>query len=603
MQIQSTLIQDTFAEAFRMWACRLIITAADKQWALTAAQVVTGYGTSVIGCDTEAGIERFLTPSETPDARPGVSVMFFAFNAEKLAKAIPNRVGQCLMTCPTIAAYDGLPNVTPTEDSARLDLGKKMRFFGDGNQKSKVLAGRRYWRVPIMEGEFLVEESFGAVKAIGGGNLLICGTTQPSALKAAQAAVKAIQSSAASAYTGVIMPFPGGIVRSGSKVGSRYKGMFASTNDEYCPTLAGRPRSKLSKAATSVYEIVINGLDKNAIANAMRIGMQAAAGPGTAAISAGNYGGNLGKFHFKLHEILNTNSGVPSAQPAQPASEKPASSSATLPIPSLTLTYKKSTPKSRRPLDGSFLIPEKLLALPPDQLAAFQIQTLSGPAPLADLFDITHSEASAPGGIHVHNLPILDLVGQSMAVGSLTIHGSTGHLTGASMSGGTLRILGSTGDKLGGPALGTSGGDRGMTGGTIFVSKNTGAFAGQRMRRGIILIQGSAGLSPGYRMLAGTIIIGAGTLAAPGLEMRRGTIMALQGHPITNPQHLSKETDIQPDACVALGLILNHARSLGLKVNPKLFSSTWSLFSGDTNELNRGEVWTPMTSEISATAK
>ncbi len=592
MQIAGTLIQDTFAEAFRMWGCRLIITAADKHWALTAAQVVTGYAASVIGCDTEAGIERFLTPAETPDARPGVSLMFFTFNAEKLAKAIPNRVGQCLMTCPTIAVYDGLPHVTPTEDSARLDLGKKMRFFGDGNQKSKVIAGRRYWRVPIMEGEFLVEESFGAVKAIGGGNLLICGITQPAALKAAQTAVKAVQQSASKAYTGVIMPFPGGIVRSGSKVGSRYKGMFASTNDEYCPTLAGRPRSKLSKAATSVYEIVINGLDKSAIANAMRTAIHAAAGTGTAAISAGNYGGTLGKFHFKLHEILS----VPPATGTVPLLQQDRPPSSSDSAPSLTLTYKKSTPKTLRPIDGSFLNPAKLLALPPDQLADLEIQTLSGPIPLSQLFDIARDTASAPG-LHVKNLPLLDLIGQSMASDSLTIHGNTGHLTGASMSGGILRILGSAGDKLGGPAPGS---DRGITGGTIIVSKNAGNFAAQRMRRGMIIVQGSAGQAPGYRMLAGTLIIAKGPLIAPGLQMRRGTIMALDAHPITNSQHLLKESDIQPDACVALGLILSHVKSLGVKINSKLHRSTWSLHSGDTTELNRGEIWTPATN---ATAK
>lgn len=299
MQIEGTYIEDEFAEAFRMWAVRLIVTAIDRDWLHTAVREATGYGTSVIGCDAEAGLERELPADQTPDGRPGAELLFFAFNARALEKAVPNRVGQCLMTCPTTAVFDGMPDVQTTEDSVRIPLGARLRYFGDGFQKSKVVAGRRYFRVPVMDGEFLVEASIGAVKAIGGGNILICGRDQRVTLNAARRAVDAV-----APLPGVITPFPGGVVRSGSKVGSRYKALFASTNDAYCPTLRSRTESKLREGAGCTYEIVINGLSESAIAGAMRAAIHAAAGPGIVAISAGNYGGKLGKFHFKLRQVL-----------------------------------------------------------------------------------------------------------------------------------------------------------------------------------------------------------------------------------------------------------------------------------------------------------
>ncbi len=301
MHCQGVIIQETFAEAFRMWSARLIVTALDAHWLDAAIREATGYGASVIGCDAEAGLERMLTPDQTPDGRVGASLLFFAFNAEKLSKAVVNRVGQCLMTCPTTAVFDGLPDVVAGEDSTRFEVGARLRFFGDGHQKSKLLEGRRYWRVPVMDGEFLLEEDVGAAKAIGGGNFLLCGPNQAHTLAAARRAVDAI-----ALLPDVITPFPGGVVRSGSKVGSKYKGMFASTNDAFCPTLASRVETELPDNAGCVYEIVINGLSRDAIARAMVVGIQAACSrpDDLVAISAGNYGGKLGKFHFKLHELM-----------------------------------------------------------------------------------------------------------------------------------------------------------------------------------------------------------------------------------------------------------------------------------------------------------
>jgi formylmethanofuran--tetrahydromethanopterin N-formyltransferase len=290
-------IVDTFAEAFGMRAARVVITAATPAWARTAAQSMTGFATSVIGCKVEAGIESVLSPDQTPDGRPGVQALVFAFDTDGLGARLAERVGQTVLTCVTSACFDGLPDAPE-----RVFAGGQVRHFGDRFQASKVIAGRRYWRIPVMEGEFLVEESFGVQKGIGGGNFLILGATQAAALEAAEAAVEAMRQ-----VPGVALPFPGGIVRSGSKVGARHYGsMIASTNDAYCPTLRGRPgvESLVPDGANSVLEIVVNGLDRASIEAALRAGIDAACRPGIVEISAGNYGGKLGKHHFRLHDLL-----------------------------------------------------------------------------------------------------------------------------------------------------------------------------------------------------------------------------------------------------------------------------------------------------------
>lgn len=294
MQLGSTQIVDTFAEAFGMKFARLIVTAADEYWLNAAVNETTGYASSVIACDAEAGVERYIPAAETPDGRPGVSILLFAFSNDGLAKAATGRVGQCLMTCPTTAVFNGLPDA-----EKQVPMGKHIRFFGDGFQKSKKIDGTRYWRIPVMDGEFLVEEKLGTGKGVAGGNIIMHGTTQAATLAAARKATEAIAQ-----CDGVITPFPGGVVRSGSKVGSQYKGMVASTNDAHCPTLRGRVESELPPEANCAYEIVIDGQDEESVANAMKVGLHAAAGEGIVSITAGNYGGKLGKFHFRLHDLL-----------------------------------------------------------------------------------------------------------------------------------------------------------------------------------------------------------------------------------------------------------------------------------------------------------
>src|SRR4051812_18674849 len=271
LAINNVPLEDTFAEAFPMTAARLLVTAETAAWARTAGQTATGYAASVIGCDAEAGIERELSPEESPDGRPGVSLLFFAFSRDALQKALINRVGQCILTCPTTACYNGLP----VDKTRAIRLGGSLRFFGDTFQQSKKLGDRRFWRLPVMDGEFVCEDLFGTTKGVAGGNFLIAGDSQESALAAASAAVEEIRK-----LPGVILPFPGGIVRSGSKVGSRYKKLKASTNDAYCPTLRGLVPSGLPEGAGALYEIVIDGLDLASVEEATRVGVRAACRPG-----------------------------------------------------------------------------------------------------------------------------------------------------------------------------------------------------------------------------------------------------------------------------------------------------------------------------------
>ena len=294
MRINGVEIEDTFAEAFNMRAARVIITAANANWALTAAQVATGFATSVIACGCEAGIETVIAEDQTPDGRPGVSVLVFTMGRKGLEDQLMRRVGQCVMTCPSTACFNGL------ESEEKVKVGGTLRYFGDGFQISKLIGGRRLWRIPVMEGEFLVEASFGIKKAIGGGNFLLLGERPEATLEAAERAVEA-----AKKVDGVVLPFPGGIVRSGSKTTSKYKFLRASTNTAYCPTIRRQTESALPEEVNSVLEIVIDGLDYEAIREAMRVGMLAACIPGIARISAGNYGGTLGQHHFHLREILN----------------------------------------------------------------------------------------------------------------------------------------------------------------------------------------------------------------------------------------------------------------------------------------------------------
>lgn len=295
MILNGVEIADNFAEAFPMTAARAVVTAETAAWARIAGLAATGYAASVIGCDAEAGIEKELSPAETPDGRPGVSLLFFAFSRDSLGKALANRVGQCVLTCATTACYNGLAG-----DAGRaVKVGGVLRYFGDGWQISKLFGGKRLWRVPTMDGEFLCDDEFGTVKGVAGGNFLVLGTSPRAALEAAEAGVEACRS-----VPGVICPFPGGVVRSGSKVGSKYKKLRASTNHAFCPVLRGAVKSDLPAGVNAVYEVVIDGLDLPSVEEATRRGVRAACREGVLRIDAGNYGGKLGPFHLHLRKLL-----------------------------------------------------------------------------------------------------------------------------------------------------------------------------------------------------------------------------------------------------------------------------------------------------------
>ncbi len=297
MIVNGIVVDDAYAEAFDMKATRLIITAQNLEWAYHAARSATGFATSVIGCGCEAGIERELSAEDTPDGRPGISVLLFAVSTKELIKQLERRVGQCILTSPTSAVFAGVEGGEP------LPLGKYLRFFGDGFQVSKLIGGRRYWRIPVMDGDFLIQDTTHMVSGVGGGNFLVLAESQAQALAACEAAVAAMR-----LVPNVIMPFPGGIVRSGSKVGSKYPALRASTNDAFCPTIRGVTETQLSPDVGAVLEIVIDGLRAADVAAAMRSGLQVilqrGASSGIRRLSAGDFGGKLGRHHFRLHQIL-----------------------------------------------------------------------------------------------------------------------------------------------------------------------------------------------------------------------------------------------------------------------------------------------------------
>ena len=296
MIINGIKIENTFAEAFPMKVVRLIITADSKYWLKQAANNVTGFATSVIACGCEAGVEKEIKSSQTPDGRSGIAVLLFAMDSKGLAKQVLRRVGQCILTSPTTACFSGL------ESNEKINLGSAIRFFGDGFQVSKKINDKKIWRIPVMEGEFVIEDKTSITNGIGGGNILIIGNSNGEVLKSAEAAVKEMKK-----VNNIILPFPGGIVRSGSKVGSKYKSLIASTNDAYCPTLKGITKTKLSKSNESVLEIVIDGINEKDISLAMKKGINIICkkfNKGIKSISAGNYGGKLGPHHFHLRDIM-----------------------------------------------------------------------------------------------------------------------------------------------------------------------------------------------------------------------------------------------------------------------------------------------------------
>jgi len=296
MEINGVPIEDTFAEAFSMHMNRTIITAYEEDWARTTALETTGFGTSVIMTPSEAGIEYVLKPEESPDGRPGVRVIFATGSKQGIQEQLLARLGQCVLTSPTACAYDDTPDVVES-----YPVGKMIAMFGDGHQVKKgPIDGRVLWMLPRMSGTFVIQESFGRTKGVAGGNIIYFCKDIESGMTSGKAGVKAIEG-----VEGAYTPFPGGLVGSGSKPSSRYKVLHASTNERYCPTMKGIiPDTLLPKDCNFVMEIVINGLTEKAVADATKAAiLEVCKHEGVIKISAGNFGGTLGKYKIHLHEL------------------------------------------------------------------------------------------------------------------------------------------------------------------------------------------------------------------------------------------------------------------------------------------------------------
>jgi len=298
MELNGVEIEDTYCEAFGSNFARIIITAKNEKWVKIAAQIVTGYGTSTIHCDSEAAIDVMLPPDKTPDKRPGVAVMFFIGDKKKVGNVVMNRLGQCVLTCPTTACFDGMIGSLDPSKDFEIKIGDNLRYFGDGFEEK--IEGTTNWKIPVMDGEFVCQGAAKAGKGVAGGNFLIISKDQNSGLAAAEAAIEAIRD-----VENVIAPFPGGVARSGSKVGSKYSFLGASTNDTYCPTLKTKSEKTVLKEGDGcVYEIILDGATEDAVKKAMKLGIENTVKvPGVNRISAGNYDGKLGKFLYKLSEL------------------------------------------------------------------------------------------------------------------------------------------------------------------------------------------------------------------------------------------------------------------------------------------------------------
>ncbi len=301
-------IDDTYAEAFKSIYVEFLITARDRTWLEHGVNAVTGHGSSTIMCDSEAGLDRYVGPGgdesfKTPDGRPGAIVQlhlprFRKDRVEALEKAALARISQNVLTCPTAACF----NLLDTE--TYYHMGRKVAYFGNGYQKRDERYGRKVWLVPILGGEFVIDRRLGYTDGLMGGNLWLFGDSVDSALEAAERGVAAVMKE-----PGVIMPFPGGVAGSGSKAGSKYKFAIASTYEKFCPTLQDLSGAGLPKGVKSVMEIIMNGKDLPSIIKATQAAIKAAADtPGLIMISAGNYGGKLGKSFIYLH---------PDKQPAE----------------------------------------------------------------------------------------------------------------------------------------------------------------------------------------------------------------------------------------------------------------------------------------------
>ena len=526
---------------------RVVITAATDAWALEAARSMTGFATSVIGCKCEAAIERSLTSAETPDGRPGIAVLLFAMDREGVGKRSARA---------RRAERDDVPDdrVLRRRSGAEktVPLGASLRYFGDGFQASKVIAGKRFWRIPVMEGEFLVCESVGVGQGVGGGNLVIGAGDEDAALAAAQAAAQAMRGE------GIALPFPGGIVRSGSKVGAlTSKSLPASTNHQMAPTLRVQVDDTLvPDGVAALFEIVIDGVVRGRRPR------------GDAPRAARRRRRRRDARHRRQLRRQARPISLPALRAARPAV-------------TLTLTLRTQPPARA---DGAPLIPERLRGLTLSEVAALRpalrwrdggrrrpVRGVPARAPSRSELVLAGDLRSVDRGS-----------GARMSGGQIEVRGDVGAWAGAEMAGGVLRILGDSGARLGAAYPGAR---VGMTGGEIVVTGDAGEEAGAGMRRGLVAVGGRTESGAGLRMLAGTVIALGGIGAEAGLGNKRGSLVS--GRAVEPLPAYAFATRFQPPA---LRLQLRRVRELGLTVDDALLRGTWARWSGDRTELTRGEI-------------
>lgn len=566
--INGVSVDDTFAEAFGMSGTGIIITADTLKWANIAATVATGFGTSVIGCGAECGIDRELSPDETPDGRPGVRILMFGFSPDALAPQIKNRIGQCVLTSPGSGCYSGL------DAPMQIGLGKAPRFFGDGFQTAKRLGDSRYWRVPVMDGEFIVEETCGVTTdAVGGGNLLIVGNDRAGLLQTAEEAVAAIAK-----VDDVITPFPGGIVRSGSKVGAKYAGMFASTNDAFWPC-AARHRQKRART----------GQPRRAGDRHRRPHLQSRRRRHACGTQSDHRCRRETWRHPRDRRQLR--------RQTRPA---PLSLEGSDLMSGLTLRLK--APATER-LNLTGVTPAKLAALSRYEMANLTVGIDKTPLTLGDAFDIsgTPGEDLTIEGATDAQIDFLgaeldggtirlignagSYVGRKMTGGKIEIRGNAGDYLASRMTGGMIHVAGNAGDHLGGVLAG----DRfGMLGGIAVIEGDVGVRAGEKMRRGTVIVRGKTAEGAGTRMIGGTIWAEGGFGPAPGLMMRRGTLIGAKVERL-----LPTFIDCGKHDLVILRVLSRYLKTALGPLAPKPMPLFVQKFGGDMATIGRGEILLP----------
>ena len=506
-------------------------------------------------------------------------------DSDSLGKRLIERIGQTVLTCPTTACFDGLP-----DSPDRMAIGKPLRTFGDGFQASKVIGGQRYWRVPVMEGEFLLQETFGKEKGVGGGNFLILGGERGRALDAAEAAVDAM-----AGMPGVILPFPGGIVRSGSKVGAKkYKAMIASTNDAFAPTLRPITNSALPEGVNSVLEIVLDGLDFRSIAAAMRAGIDAACRAGVRCDHRG-----------KLRRQARSAS-LPSSQDHERRSRGRAEAGCAHAgwvearghrmSGRITLTLRSPL---ERPLDADVIAADRFAALDASAIPALHLWDGRNAVALGDVFTVSGERSSTVvlegdlsrvngvgtamvSGVLEISGSIGNAVGARMRGGAITVQGSTGNDAGSAMTGGSLVVAGNVGDRVGGALQGAL---KGMTGGAIIVRGSAGREAGARMRRGILYCA-LVGAGAGLAMIAGNIIVGGAIGDGVGIGNKRGSIVALGG--VRVPPTYAYACTYRPPHLLLM--LLSLRARYALAVDDAHLHGLYRRYSGDLAEIGKGEI-------------